>query len=43
MPAFHLFNSGGKMRHFQAGDRGFDRLLDRIGRVVDENAATKSQ
>ena len=38
MPAFYLFDSTGKMRHFQAGDRGFDRLLDRITRVVSENS-----
>jgi thiol-disulfide isomerase/thioredoxin len=36
MPAFYLFDSEGKMRHFQAGDRGFDRLLDRMGRLVKE-------
>jgi thiol-disulfide isomerase/thioredoxin len=40
MPAFYVFDSAGKMRHFQAGDKGFDRLLDRIGRVVNEAAAT---
>ncbi len=42
MPAFYLFDSEGKMRHFQAGDRGFDRLQDRIARVVEEGAQTPS-
>ena len=42
MPAFYLFDSTGKMRHFQAGDRGFDRLIDRINRVVTEDAEAKA-
>jgi thiol-disulfide isomerase/thioredoxin len=36
MPAFYLFDSEGKMRHFQAGDRGFDRLLGRMERLLEE-------
>ncbi len=35
VPAFYLFDSEGKMRHFQAGDKGFDRLLARVDLLID--------
>jgi thiol-disulfide isomerase/thioredoxin len=42
VPAFYLFDSEGKLRHFQAGDRGFDRLLSRMERLIAEEAEAKS-
>ena len=36
MPAFYIFDKDGKMRHFQAGDRGFERILDRLNRITSE-------
>lgn len=42
MPAFYIFDSEGKMRHFQAGDRGYDRLTDRMKRLLEEEAAKQA-
>jgi len=42
VPAFYLFDSEGKLRHYQAGDRGFDRLLNRLERLVTEETQTKT-
>jgi thiol-disulfide isomerase/thioredoxin len=42
MPAFYIFDSEGKMRHFQAGDRGYDRLLDRLARLLEEETNPQS-
>lgn len=43
MPAFYLFDSEGKLRHYQAGDRGFDRLLGRMERLVEEEKEAKAE
>ncbi len=36
VPAFYVFNRDHEMRHFQAGGKGFDRVVAAIERVVEE-------
>lgn len=35
VPAYYLFDSAGKLRHFQAGTGGFDLLSRRIKKLVE--------
>jgi thiol-disulfide isomerase/thioredoxin len=40
VPAYYLFNRNHELRHFQAGDKGYDRIESALERVmVDEEAA----
>ena len=39
VPAYYLFDAEGKLVHRQAGDRGFDRLHDKIDDVLREETA----
>jgi thiol-disulfide isomerase/thioredoxin len=40
VPAYYVFNRSHELRHFQAGDKGYDRIENALGRVVaDEEAA----
>ncbi len=36
VPAFYVFNRAHELRHFQAGDKGFERIVAAIERVLDE-------
>jgi len=36
VPAYYLFDREHKLRHFQAGDKGYDRIEDAIERVLAE-------
>ena len=36
VPAYYLFNQEHQLRHFQAGDKGYDRIEAAIERVLDE-------
>ena len=36
VPAFYVFNRHHELRHFQAGGKGFDRVVNAIERVVEE-------
>ncbi len=36
VPAFYVFNRNHELRHFQAGGKGFDRVVAAIERVVEE-------
>lgn len=36
VPAFYLFDRNHELRHFQAGDKGYDRIEAAIERVVHE-------
>jgi thioredoxin-like negative regulator of GroEL len=36
VPAFYLFNANHELRHFQAGDKGHDRIVAAIERVLEE-------
>jgi thiol-disulfide isomerase/thioredoxin len=36
VPAYYVFNSKHELRHFQAGDKGYDRIVTAIERVLDE-------
>ena len=36
VPAFYVFNRNHEFRHFQAGGKGFDRVVAAIERVVEE-------
>jgi thiol-disulfide isomerase/thioredoxin len=38
VPAFYLFNRNHELRHFQAGDKGHDRVVGAIERVLNEPA-----
>ena len=38
VPAFYVFNRRHELRHFQAGDKGLDRLEAAIARVITEPA-----
>ncbi|HEX2912789.1 MAG TPA: redoxin domain-containing protein [Chloroflexia bacterium] len=42
VPAFYLFDSQGKLRHFQAGDRGYDRIINRMERLIAEESGAQS-
>ena len=39
VPAFYVFDREHKLRHFQAGDKGYDRIVNAIDRVLDEEPA----
>jgi len=40
VPAYYVFNRNHELRHFQAGDKGYDRVVAAIERVLsDEEAA----
>jgi thiol-disulfide isomerase/thioredoxin len=36
VPAYYVFNRKHELRHFQAGDKGYDRVVTAIERVLDE-------
>ena len=38
VPGYYVFNRNHELRHFQAGDKGYDRLEAAIERVVNEPA-----
>jgi thiol-disulfide isomerase/thioredoxin len=40
VPAYYVFNRDHELRHFQAGDKGYDRIESALQRVImDEEAA----
>jgi thiol-disulfide isomerase/thioredoxin len=39
VPAFYVFNREHRLRHFQAGDKGYDRIVAAIERVLVEESA----
>ncbi len=39
VPAYYVFNRNHELRHFQAGDKGYDRIVTAIERVLDEQEA----
>ena len=39
VPAYYVFDRDHKLVHRQSGDRGFDRLHDKIGELLDAKAA----
>ncbi|HEV3152710.1 MAG TPA: hypothetical protein VGZ02_02785 [Candidatus Baltobacteraceae bacterium] len=39
VPGFYLFDRNHEFRHFQAGDKGHDRIVAIIERIVNERAA----
>jgi thiol-disulfide isomerase/thioredoxin len=40
VPAYYVFNRNHELRHFQAGDKGYDRIATAIERVLqDEDVA----
>lgn len=39
VPAYYVFNRNHELRHFQAGDKGYDRIEAAIVKVLDEEAA----
>ena len=38
VPAYYIFNRKHELRHFQAGDKGYDRIEAALARVVNEPA-----
>ncbi|GAC1576870.1 MAG: TlpA disulfide reductase family protein [Candidatus Elarobacter sp.] len=38
VPAYYVFDKGHKLVHRQAGDRGFERLHDKIGELLSDKA-----
>ncbi len=38
VPAYYIFDRSHQLRHFQAGDKGYDRIESAIERVVNEGA-----
>ncbi len=36
VPAYYLFDRNHELRHFQAGDKGYDRVVSAIERVLSE-------
>jgi thioredoxin-like negative regulator of GroEL len=36
VPGYYVFNRKHELRHFQAGDKGYDRVVAAIERVLDE-------
>jgi thiol-disulfide isomerase/thioredoxin len=36
VPAYYVFNAKHELRHFQAGDKGYDRIVTAIERVLGE-------
>lgn len=39
VPAYYVFDRAHQLRHFQAGDKGYDRIESAIQRVLDEQPA----
>ncbi len=39
VPAYYVFNRNHELRHFQAGDKGYDRIVTAIERVLQEEEA----
>jgi thiol-disulfide isomerase/thioredoxin len=39
VPAFYLFDREHQLRHFQAGDKGYDRIVAAIERILAESTA----
>lgn len=39
VPAFYVFDRRHQLRHFQAGDKGYDRIVSAIERVLTEEEA----
>jgi thiol-disulfide isomerase/thioredoxin len=39
VPAYYLFDRNHQLRHFQAGDKGYDRIVSAIERVLAEEQA----
>lgn len=39
VPAYYVFDSEGKLRHFQAGGGGMKMLLKRVNRVLEEGVS----
>lgn len=39
VPAYYIFDRAHQLRHFQAGDKGYDRIESAIQRVLDEQPA----
>jgi thiol-disulfide isomerase/thioredoxin len=39
VPAYYVFDGQGKLVHRQAGDRGFERLHDKIGQLLGDKPA----
>ncbi len=37
VPAYYVFNRQHELRHFQAGDKGYDRIEAAIGKVLTED------
>jgi thiol-disulfide isomerase/thioredoxin len=42
VPAYYVFDRSHQLRHFQAGDKGYDRIVGAIERVLAEDAAAAS-
>jgi thioredoxin-like negative regulator of GroEL len=42
VPAYYVFNRNHELRHFQAGDKGFERVATAIERVLEEDMAAAS-
>jgi thiol-disulfide isomerase/thioredoxin len=36
VPAYYVFNRNHELRHFQAGDKGYDRVVTAIERVLND-------
>jgi thiol-disulfide isomerase/thioredoxin len=39
VPAYYVFNRDHELRHFQAGDKGYDRVVSALERVLDDAEA----
>jgi len=39
VPAYYVFDRAHQLRHFQAGDKGYERIESAIQRVLDEQPA----
>jgi len=39
VPAYYVFNRNHELRHFQAGDKGYDRIENALERVLTEEEA----
>ncbi len=42
LPAYYLFNREHQLRHFQAGDKGYDRIESAIERILSDTQAPTS-
>ncbi len=40
VPAYYIFDGSHQLRHFQAGDKGYDRIESAIERVLNEQVAS---